>query len=222
MYNYIKRFFDLIFSLILITLLSPAILLVTIILKLSAEGEIFYLQERVGFKNCRFPIYKFATMLKDSLNMGTGSITLKDDYRVTKPGKFLRKSKLNEVPQLLNIMRGDLSFVGPRPILYQDYLLYSKEVQSEIYSVKPGLTGIGSIVFRDEEDILSSLEKNTDPFKYYQEKIAPYKGELERWYRNNISFLTDLKILIITVWTVINPGNELYLKAFKNLPKKIG
>ena len=161
-------------------------------------------------------------MLKNSLNMGTGSITLKDDYRVTKPGKFLRKSKLNEVPQLLNILKGDLSFVGPRPILYQDYLLYSKEVQAEIYSVRPGLTGIGSIVFRDEEDILSSLEKGTDPFKYYKEKIAPYKGELEQWYRNNISFVTDLKILIITAWTVINPGNELYLKAFKNLPKKIG
>ena len=117
MYRLIKRTFDIVFSLILIILLCPLLILISLILLLSDEGEVFYFQKRIGINNSSFYIIKFATMLKNSMNMGSGSITLKNDFRVTKFGKFLRKTKLNELPQIFNILKGDISVVGPRPLV---------------------------------------------------------------------------------------------------------
>ena len=156
-------------------------------------------------------------MLKNSMNLGTGTITLKNDYRVTEPGKFLRKTKINELPQLINILLGDISVVGPRPLLKKSFESYPKHVQNKIYLSKPGLTGIGSIVFRDEEDILSSLN-NANPHEFYEKFIAPYKGELELWYLKNKSFVIDLKLILVTAWVIFFPKSKVYEKLFKDLP----
>ena len=156
MYQAFKRICDLILSALSITILSPLLIPVMIGLKLTGEGYIFYLQERVGYKNQLFNIYKFATMLLDSPNMKGGAITMKNDPRITPMGGFLRKSKINELPQLFNILLGDMSFVGPRPVMKkQSFDLYPEDVKQVIYNVKPGLTGIGSLVFRDEEQIIT-------------------------------------------------------------------
>ena len=117
MYSLSKRLLDVIVSIIALTLLLPLFIPIIILLRITAEGEVFYFQERIGLKNSRFQIWKFATMLKNSMNMGTGSITLQNDFRVTPIGKFLRKTKINELPQIINIIKGDLSIVGPRPLV---------------------------------------------------------------------------------------------------------
>tara|TARA_B100000795_G_C22748488_1_gene418347 strand:+ start:161 stop:829 length:669 start_codon:yes stop_codon:yes gene_type:complete len=219
MYNFFKRIADVLTSFIAIVFLIPIFLIIVIALRFTAEGEVFYTQERIGYLNSKFKIWKFATMLKNSLNLGTGSITLTDDYRVTKIGKFLRKSKINELPQLFNILIGDISIVGPRPILESDWNLYSEEIKNMIYNVKPGLTGIGSIVFRDEESIMSSV-KNEDLHLYYERVIAPYKGDLEKWYQLNRSFIVDAKLIVLTAFVILYPSNNLHNKWFKGLPKK--
>ncbi len=210
---------DIIFSILALLLLVPLFVPIILLLLLTAEGYVLYFQERLGYKNKPFQIWKFATMLKNSLQMGSGTITLKDDFRVTSVGKFLRKTKLNELPQIVNILKGDISFVGPRPLILSSFEVYPESIQSKIYNVKPGLTGIGSIIFRDEESLLSAI-KDENPHVYYQKVIAPYKGELELWYQQNRSFTTDLKILFITAWVVLFPSNLLVYKVFKDIPPR--
>ena len=219
MYNFFKRLLDIIVSLITLIILLPVFIPIIIILKFSAEGEVFYFQERYGIYNSRFQIWKFATMLKNSINMGTGSITLQNDKRVTKIGSYLRKAKINELPQIINILKGDISLVGPRPLVTSTFKAYSEELQSKIYNVKPGLTGIGSIIFRDEESIISDVT-DEDPHEFYKRIIAPYKGELEMWYQENNSFLLDLQLIFMTAWVIVYPTSKLYEKWFKNLPKR--
>jgi lipopolysaccharide/colanic/teichoic acid biosynthesis glycosyltransferase len=219
MYKLSKRLLDVLISLFALTLLLPLFIPIIIILRLTAEGEIFYFQERIGLKNSRFQIWKFATMLKNSMNMGTGSITLQNDFRVTPVGKVLRKTKINELPQIINILKGDISIVGPRPLVTKTFMAYSEEIQSKIYNVKPGLTGIGSIVFRDEESLISSV-KDEDPHEFYKRVIAPYKGELEMWYQEKRSFFLDLQLIFMTAWVILFPKSYLYKKWFKNLPER--
>jgi lipopolysaccharide/colanic/teichoic acid biosynthesis glycosyltransferase len=220
MYKYFKRLLDITVSLIALIILFPFFIAIVIILRFSAEGEVFYFQERYGFHNARFQIWKFATMLKNSMNIGTGSITLQNDPRVTKIGSFLRKTKINELPQIINILKGDISLVGPRPLVTKTFMAYSEELQSKIYNVKPGLTGIGSIIFRDEEAIISAVV-DEDPHKFYKRVIAPYKGELEIWYQLNCSFFLDLKLIFMTAWVIVVPTTKLYEIWFKDLPKRI-
>ena len=219
MYSLSKRLLDVIVSIIALTLLLPLFIPIIILLRITAEGEVFYFQERIGLKNSRFQIWKFATMLKNSMNMGTGSITLQNDFRVTPIGKFLRKTKINELPQIINILKGDISLVGPRPLVTKTFSAYTEEIQSNIYNVKPGLTGIGSIVFRDEESLISAV-KDEDPHEFYKRVIAPYKGELEIWYQKNKSFFLDLQLIFMTAWVILFPESRLYEKWFKNLPKR--
>jgi lipopolysaccharide/colanic/teichoic acid biosynthesis glycosyltransferase len=219
MYKLSKRLLDVLISLFALTLLLPLFIPIIIILRLTAEGEIFYFQERIGLKNSRFQIWKFATMLKNSMNMGTGSITLQNDFRVTPVGKVLRKTKINELPQIINILKGDISIVGPRPLVTKTFMAYSDEIQSKIYNVKPGLTGIGSIVFRDEESLISSVTEE-DPHEFYRRVIAPYKGELEMWYQDHSSFLLDLKLIFMTAWVIVFPSSTPYYRWFKNLPSR--
>jgi len=221
MYLLVKRFFDVLLAGILILILSPLLVPIMIGLKLTGEGYIFYKQERVGYKNKRFYILKFATMLKDSPNMAGGIVTSKKDPRITPMGGFLRKSKINELPQIFNIFLGDMSFVGPRPVMPISFETYTDEIQKIIYNVKPGLTGLGSIAFRDEEDILSKIqEKGEDPWVFYKESIYPFKGELEKWYQCNYSLLIDFKIILLTAITIFYPNNNLLNKWFKALPKR--
>ena len=216
MYFFIKRAFDILFSLLALLILLPFMIPIIILLRLTGEGEIFYKQARVGYKNKTFMIWKFATMLKNSPNMGTGEITLRQDPRVTPMGGFLRKSKINELPQILNILFGDISFVGPRPLMKVSFDSYTDEVKSRIYNSKPGLTGIASVIFRDEESLV--FKSGMEPAAYYKQFIFPYKGQLELWYLKNASFLTDLKILMLTAWSIIFPENKLAAKFFKDLP----
>ena len=219
MYRFFKRILDIVVSSITLIILIPLFIPIIIILRVSDEGEVFYFQERYGLNNSKFKIWKFATMLKNSMNIGSGSITLKNDPRVTKIGIFLRKTKINELPQIINILKSDISLVGPRPLVAKTFEAYTKDIQSNIYKVKPGLTGIGSIIFRDEESIISAI-KNEDPHEFYKRVIAPYKGELEIWYQKNSSFFLDLKLIFLTAWVILFPNSKLYEKCFKDLPNR--
>ena len=218
MYKIIKRLFDIILSLLAIILFLPFFIPIAIALKLSGEGYIFYLQDRVGYKNQPFRIWKFATMLKASPGLGTGSLTLKNDWRVTPVGKYLRITKINEVPQIINILLGDMSIVGPRPLMKVDFEKFSPEIQAKFYNQKPGLTGIGSIVFRDEEKYISAT--TIDPHEFDRQFIAPYKGALELWYQDNCSIITDTLIIFLTAAAIFAPHNRLSFKIFKTLPAK--
>ena len=196
MYYILKRVFDVLSSGIAILILSPLLIPVIIGLKLTGEGYIFYKQERVGYKNKPFLIWKFATMLKDSVNMPGGIMTTKKDPRITPMGGFLRKSKINELPQLFNIFFGHMSVVGPRPVMKVSFEAYPENIQKVIYNSKPGLTGIGSIIFRDEEELITEVKNNGgDIWDFYKNVIYPFKGDLELWYQINKSFVLDLKLL---------------------------
>ncbi len=150
--------------------------------------------------------------------MTGGLHTLRKDPRLMPLGGILRKTKINELPQLINIFMGDMSFVGPRPLVDKTFNPYSDYVKSNIYNVKPGLTGIGSIIFRDEELLLSASK--FAPEKFYKEYIAPYKGKLEIWYQQNLSFYTDALLILLTVWVIFFPKSTLAFRIFKNLPKR--
>ena len=216
MYQYIKRFFDIIFSIIALVILLPFFIPIIIILLLTGEHQVFYQQERVGFHNKIFGIWKFATMLKNSPNIGSKDLTMRNDPRVTSIGKFLRKSKLNELPQMINILTGDMSFIGPRPLMKSGFDRYSDELKTKIYNVKPGLTGIGSIVFRDEELIMTN--SNLPPDECYRTVILPHKGALELWYQQHQNFITDFMLLFLTGWYILFPHSKLVFKIFPSLP----
>jgi lipopolysaccharide/colanic/teichoic acid biosynthesis glycosyltransferase len=211
-----ERFFDIFFSSLALLLLSPLLIPVILILKLSGEGEIFFLQERVGKGGQVFKLFKFATMLKDSPNIGTGTVTMKDDPRVLPFGKFLRKTKINELPQLLNIFFGNMSIIGPRPLTAQTFDSYSAETKKIVTKVRPGLSGIGSIIFRGEEEIMHGASASID---FYNNIIAPYKGLLEAWFVSNKSIYIYFLAIFITVWAVIFPSTEIAWRVFKNLPE---
>ena len=219
MYRAFKRLIDFVIALVAIVILIPLLVPIMIGLKLTGEGYIFYFQERVGFKNKTFNIWKFATMLKDSPNMKGGLITMKRDPRITPMGNFLRKTKINELPQLVNILLGDMSIIGPRPVMQKSFEQYPPKVKKLIYNSKPGITGVGSIVFRDEEEMITrAKEMGIEPWDFYKTVIYPYKGELEAWYQRNITLNTDIKILFLTVWAVFFPKSQLHYQVFKGLP----
>ena len=214
------RIIDVLLSILALLVLLPLFIPIVVILLLTGEHKVFYLQTRVGYKNKDFKIIKFATMLSNSANMGSGSLTLKNDPRVLPFGSFLRKTKINELPQILNIIIGDLSIVGPRPQMQVDFEKYSDDVQGKIYNVRPGLTGIGSIIFRDEESLISLAAENENPHDFYKRVIAPYKGELEIWYHSHRSLFLDLQLIFMTAWVILLPTSKLYEKWFKDLPKR--
>lgn len=221
MYLLLKRLFDLTLAGTTILVLAPLLIPVMVGLKLTGEGHVWYKQERVGLKNKPFLIWKFATMLKDSANMAGGIMTTKNDPRITPMGGFLRKSKINELPQLFNIFFGDMSIVGPRPVMRISFEAYPDDVQKVIYNVKPGLTGIGSIIFRDEEELITQVKNNGgDVWDFYKGKIYPFKGELELWYQENMSFTTDLKLIVLTAWAIVFPETNIYESWFKDLPER--
>jgi len=217
-YLFFKRIVDLLLAFTALIVLSPLLIITTIILLLTGEGEVFYLQERLGFKNKKFKIIKFATMLKNSPEIGTGSLTLIGDPRVLPFGKFLRKSKINELPQIFNVIIGEMSIVGPRPQMQIDFDKFPKDSRNFIYNSKPGITGIGSIIFRDEESWISNSAG--DKHQFYKDNIAPYKTKLELWYLKKSSLLLDFLLILITAWVIIFPKSDLVIKVFKSLPKR--
>ncbi|MGI6494571.1 MAG: sugar transferase [Kiritimatiellia bacterium] len=214
----LKRLLDIFFSGMAILALSPLLVPVMIVLLCTGEHYIFYGQTRIGYRNARFKIWKFATMLLDSPNMEGGLHTTKGDPRVLPFGRFLRKTKINELPQLFNIFVGDMSIVGPRPLVDKTFDPYPPEVKARIYSVRPGLTGIGSIVFRDEETLITNSK--LPPDECYAKEIAPYKGALEMWYLDHVGLWTDCLLVFLTAWVVVFPESDLVFKVFRDLPKR--
>jgi len=186
-------------------------------LRLTGEGEVFYIQQRVGLGGNTFGLLKLATMLKDSPNLPGGDVTVEHDPRILPLGGFLRKTKLNELPQLWNVFRGQMSLVGPRPLTPGNFKLYPYAAQEVIKKMKPGLTGIGSVVFRDEEKKLSRADR--PPNDYYREVIAPYKGRLEMWYGEHRSLALDFKLVILTILVVLAPGLGSGVQLLKGLPE---
>lgn len=209
---------DIVLSSTAIIALAPFFIVIMIILKYTGEGEIFFLQPRVGRNGKSFDMIKFVTMIKDSPNMPDGVLTKKNDPRILPFGKILRKTKINELPQLINILIGDMSIVGPRPQAEAHFYIFPLQVRKEIVEFRPGLTGIGSVVFRNEESLMAKSQKGYK--KCYQEDIAPYKGELELWYIRNQSLMLDLQLIYLTAWMIIFPNSAVYTKIIKEIPQK--
>jgi len=212
-----KRLFDIICSSLALLILSPLLLPLAAILLLTGEHYVFYTHKRVGQHGREFDLIKFATMLKNSPNLGSGDVTLHRDPRVLPVGRFLRVTKINELPQLLNIFKGDMSFVGPRPLTPRVFNYYSEANKAVISKMKPGLTGAGSIVFRDEESIIGQSRLPWE--ECVKQEIAPRKAALEKWYSQHQSFVVDIKLLFITAWVVVFPGSKIMHKAFDDLPE---
>jgi len=211
----ILRFFDIVLSGIALLILFPFMLPVMLALKLTGEHDVFYRQTRVGMGGKPFQVLKFATMLRDSPNLPGGLITAPDDPRLLPLGKLLRRTKINELPQILNIFIGDMSIVGYRPFAKAHYDLYTQAVQQQIKTIRPGLTGIGSIIFRNEEEILHRVPDR----EYFHDKvITPYKGLLECWYVRNRSVRNYFLVIFCTALVVALPGNRLWKRLFNDLP----
>jgi lipopolysaccharide/colanic/teichoic acid biosynthesis glycosyltransferase len=211
-----QRFFDVLFSALALVVLSPVLLPIIIILRLTGEGEVFYIQPRVGKGEKEFGLIKFASMLKNSPNIGAKEITLKDDPRILPFGKFLRKTKINELPQLINIIKGDISLVGPRPMIPKTWLNYPLEARKRICTIRPGLTGIGSIFFRDEEKYLAG---QADPLTFYRDIIIPYKVELELWYLENKNLGLYFTIIFLTAIAVLFPNTRSLGWCLRGVPE---
>ncbi|MFA6128904.1 MAG: sugar transferase [Bacteroidales bacterium] len=218
MYKLTKRLLDLLISLVAIIVFLPFFIPIALLLKFTGEGYIFYFQDRIGYKNKKFRIRKFATMLLASPSLGTGSITVQKDWRLTPMGPFLRKTKINEIPQIMNVLLGDMSIVGPRPQMEVDFMKFPPEIREVINNVKPGITGIGSIVFRDEERYFPN--NGEDPHTFSARVLAPYKGKLELWYQDHAGILTDLQIIFLTAWVILFKKSQLAFRWFRDLPEK--
>lgn len=218
-YKILKRLLDLIIAAVGLLVLSPILIPVCLLLLLTDEHQIFYRQVRIGKHGKKFGMLKFATMLKDSPTIGNGMLTVRKDPRITKVGKWLRLTKLNELPQLWNVFVGQMSFVGPRPLTSVGISRYDQAVSQTILQLRPGITGIGSLVFRDEEKLVSLCKENGgDPKEFYREHIFPYKGKVECWYAAKQSFFIDFLLLIATLYSVVFNDRNIAFKLFKDLP----
>lgn len=210
------RLLDIIISGTALFFLMPVFAFVSLFLLATGEGEVFFGQERLGKDAQPFKLLKFATMLKNSPFIQTGTVTTKNDPRVLPFGRILRASKINELPQLINILLGSMSIVGPRPQTIRCFNAFPEEFRQTILSVRPGLSGIGSIVFRNEEDIIDGA---TEPLHYYDNVIAPYKAELESWYVKHNSLTNYFLIIIVTAWVVVDKKSNIVWKVFPKLPE---
>ena len=210
------RILDSLLAIGLLVLFSPILLFIIILLRLTGEGEVFFLQSRVGRNGKIFKIIKFATMLKNSENIGTGTVTVKDDNRILPVGKVLRRTKLNEVPQLINILIGEMSFVGPRPQTSRCFEAFSQSEQKIIASVMPGLTGIGSIIFSAEEELLALTSEAEEIYDY---EIMPYKALLESWFIQRRGTVMYFALVLMTIWKLIFKSNRHVFQVFPSLPK---
>tara|TARA_S200000501_G_scaffold358719_1_gene383762 strand:- start:3408 stop:4001 length:594 start_codon:yes stop_codon:yes gene_type:complete len=186
-----------------------------LILRATGEGEIFFRQSRVGLEGKHFKLFKFATMLKNSPKIGTGTVTIKNDPRILPFGNFLRKTKINELPQLINILKGDMSFIGPRPQTQRCFNAFPISSQKEIIKVRPGLSGVGSIIFSSEEEM---IQDNNDPENFYDEIVMPYKGSLEVWYVSHQGIISYFYLIFLTILALLGLNKGLIWRIFKDLP----
>jgi len=193
-----KRLFDITFSFVGLVILSPALILISILIKLDSRGPLLFKQTRVGLESKLFEIYKFRTMLHSRENLGL-FLTVGNDARVTKVGRVLRKYKLDEFPQLLNVFRGDMSFVGPRPQVPKYVALFG-DIQELVLSIRPGMTDYASIAYKEESEILAQYE---DPELAYINIILPEKLKLNLRYIEEISIITDIKLIFMTIYILL-------------------
>ncbi len=194
----IKRAFDIVFSALGLILLAPILLLIAILIKLDSKGPVLFIQGRVGKNNKDFNIYKFRTMRIQSEKGGL--LTLgNNDSRITKIGYFLRRYKIDEFPQLINILKGDMSFVGPRPEL-RYYVNFYNEDDMKIFQVRPGITGLASLKYRNEVELLKAAK---DPETFFIETIIPDKLKFNKEYIRRRNFFFDLKLIALTIVKVI-------------------
>ncbi|CEN79989.1 sugar transferase [Paraclostridium sordellii] len=194
----IKRIFDIVASLIGLILLSPILIIIAVFIKLDSKGPVFFKQKRVGKNKQIFEIYKFRTMVIDAEKLGK-QITVGNDNRITKIGKFIRKCKLDELPQLINVLKGEMSLVGPRPEVPKYVELYDV-YQEQVLLVQPGITDYASIEFRNENELLG---KSKNPEATYIDEIMPTKIELNLLYIKNISLLEDFKLIFNTILAIL-------------------
>ncbi len=196
----LKRLFDIFFSLLGLIILSPALILIAILIKLNSAGPVFFRQERVGKNGRIFKIYKFRTMEKDAEKKGIRFTTPVADSRITKIGHFLRRYNIDEIPQLTNVLKGDMSLVGPRAEVPEIVTLYNEE-QKKVLSVKPGMVDYASLEFRKEGEIMPSAE---NLYQTYTQKIMPEKLRLNLRYINEQSLWLDFKLIIKTIFRIIS------------------
>ena len=193
----LKRIFDISASLSGLIILSPFLIILSIIIVLESKGGVFYLQERVGKNNKDFKIYKFRSMHQSSDKKGL--LTIGNDSRITNSGQFIRKYKLDELAQLINVIKGEMSIIGPRPEVRKYVDLYNAE-QKRVLNVKPGISDYASIEYSNENEILG---KSKNPEKTYIEEIMPNKLELNKKYIDNPSIYQDFKIIFLTIAKVL-------------------
>lgn len=191
-----KRAFDILCSFLGLTVLSPVLLVVSVLVAVTSPGGVFFRQERIGKDGKPFRIFKFRSMRKDNAGL---KITTGNDSRITPVGRFLRKSKIDELPQLINVLVGDMSFVGPRPEV-ADYVNLYTPYQRQVLLVRPGITGLASIRFRNENDLLTASD---DPNRTYVEQIMPRKIDLDLEYIPHASIFYDIKLIFQTFAVVI-------------------
>lgn len=210
------RLFDIILSVLGIILLFPIILTTCLILKFTGERKVFYLQKRVGVEEKEFFIFKFATMYENSDSKLNQTITVSNDPRILPVGNFLRKTKLNEIPQLINVILGDMSLIGPRPLVKKNLDFYKSQDRKIILTNKPGLSGIGSIIFSNEENLLNEKE---DAWNYYIKQIIPYKSTLEVWFSKNINLRLYFELIFFTIYVILTNNSKLLFDYYKTLPE---
>ena len=195
-----KRLFDLVFSVVGLVVAAPLLVVAAALVRCSSPGPILFCQERIGRGFRPFTIYKFRTMVVDAPKLGA-AITCGDDPRITRIGRLLRASKIDELPQLFNVLRGDMSFVGPRPEVRR-YVEMFPEDYGEILAVRPGITDLASILYRDEAAILG---RAVDPHEEYVRQILPHKIRLAKEYRCKSSVFFDIRLILQTLVAVIRP-----------------
>jgi lipopolysaccharide/colanic/teichoic acid biosynthesis glycosyltransferase len=196
----VKRLFDVTCAGLGLGLLSPVLLVIALLIKLDSSGPVFFRQVRVGLREKPFEILKFRTMRVDAEKLG-GQLTARGDSRVTRVGRFLRAGKLDELPQLFNVLRGDMSLVGPRPEVPRYVALYTPR-QREVFRVRPGITDLASLKFRNESELLAAA---ADPESFYIHEVMPAKLELNLRYIAAQSLGFDLGIILQTLWRVLFP-----------------
>ena len=196
--RYFKRVFDTIAAGLGLLFLFPVFIVIAVLIKIEDRGSVFFRQERVGQNWKTFRIYKFRTMVENAEKLGA-QVTTGDDPRITRIGRFLRKYKLDELPQLINVVKGEMSLVGPRPEVPR-YAKLFKQDYDEILKVKPGITDFASIEYKDENELLRGV---SDPEKVYVNKILPEKIRYYKKYIEKISFLTDFALIIRTLWRIV-------------------
>jgi lipopolysaccharide/colanic/teichoic acid biosynthesis glycosyltransferase len=190
----LKRIFDILVSFVGLVILSPLFIVLAIVIVSDSKGSVFFKQTRVGRNGVPFKIYKFRTMIEDAEAKGM-QLTVGDDSRITNVGTFLRKTKIDELPQLINVFKGEMSFVGPRPEVPKYVELYTED-QRQVLMVRPGITDLASIEYRNESELLATAD---NPEKVYIEEVMPRKIELNKKYIENISLCGDIRVIFKTL-----------------------